>query len=167
MINGKCIGNPNSCPVGSDLFFEVKDAFIHIDLKTVSASNIGDYNKSIFVGRNQNSYTTKYTTQRTHEIRQYSGFLPFEYTIDENNKKPCLTYFISILYEYKSEIFSTLCINISCMSNGKLNTIYGARPIRPGKNPDKARFNFSECCKFEKLDFVLCMCFRFNIINLY
>lgn len=36
LINGKCTGQPNSCPVGSDLFFEVDDAFIHIDLKTVS-----------------------------------------------------------------------------------------------------------------------------------
>ena len=34
LLNGKGIGQPNSCPVGSDLFFEVKDAFIHIDLTT-------------------------------------------------------------------------------------------------------------------------------------
>ena len=34
LLNGKGIGTPNSAPVGSDLFFEVKDAFIHIDLKT-------------------------------------------------------------------------------------------------------------------------------------
>ena len=34
LLNGKGIGQPNSAPVGADLFFEVKDAFIHIDLKT-------------------------------------------------------------------------------------------------------------------------------------
>ena len=53
LLNGKGIGQPNSCPVGADLFFEVQDAFIHIDLKTVGASltgktNIGDYTKNIF-----------------------------------------------------------------------------------------------------------------------
>jgi len=47
LINGKGIGQPNSCPVGSDMFFEVEDAFIHIDLKTVQTNNIGDITKSI------------------------------------------------------------------------------------------------------------------------
>ena len=56
LLNGKGIGIPNSSPVGSDLFFEVKDAFIHIDLKTVGTKNIGDFDKSIFIGTNQNSY---------------------------------------------------------------------------------------------------------------
>ena len=32
LFNGKGIGQPNSAPVGADLFFEVPDAFIHIDL---------------------------------------------------------------------------------------------------------------------------------------
>ena len=31
LFNGKAFGQPNSAPVGSDLFFETKDAFIHID----------------------------------------------------------------------------------------------------------------------------------------
>lgn len=38
------------------MFFEVNDAYIHIDLKTVQTDNIGDYNTSIFVRENQNSY---------------------------------------------------------------------------------------------------------------
>jgi hypothetical protein len=59
IINGKGIRQPNSCSVGADLFFEVQDAYIHIDLKTVGASltgktNIRDYTKNIFVGTNQN-----------------------------------------------------------------------------------------------------------------
>ena len=57
LLNGKGIGQPNSCPIGSDLFFEVEDAFIHIDLKTVQTRNIGDYTNDIFVGNNQNSST--------------------------------------------------------------------------------------------------------------
>lgn len=56
LINGKGIGQPNSCPVGSDLFFEVDDAYIHIDMKTVQQDNIGDFTNNIFVGENQNSY---------------------------------------------------------------------------------------------------------------
>lgn len=56
LFNGKGIGQPNSCPVGADMFFEVEDAYIHIDLKTVQTRNIGDITRSIFVGRNQNSY---------------------------------------------------------------------------------------------------------------
>ena len=53
LLNGKGIGQPNSSPIGADLFFEVPDAFIHIDLKTVQTRNIGDYTGSIFVGNNQ------------------------------------------------------------------------------------------------------------------
>ncbi|MGE7865933.1 hypothetical protein ACQKNO_06630 [Bacillus paramycoides] len=67
MLNGKGIGQPNSAPVGSDLFFEVEDAFIHIDLKTVQTDNIGDYTKSIFVGTNQNSYTGKMLVHETNQ----------------------------------------------------------------------------------------------------
>jgi hypothetical protein len=42
LLNGKGIGQPNSAPIGTDLFFEVEDAFIHIDLKKVQTRNIGD-----------------------------------------------------------------------------------------------------------------------------
>ena len=59
LFNGKGIGQPNSCPVGADMFFEVQDAYIHIDLKTVQTDNIGDYIKNIFVGTNQNSYKSE------------------------------------------------------------------------------------------------------------
>ncbi len=166
LINGKCTGQPNSCPVGSDLFFEVDDAFIHIDLKTVYASrtakskngkltggNIGDFNTSIFVGRNQNSYSTTYIPKGVKkEEREYKGFLPVAYTLNNMIKKYCLTYFISVLYEYENEEFNTLCINISCMPNGTLNSIYRDMPIRAGKNSDKARFNFYKCNKFTQLE---------------
>lgn len=40
LFNGKGIGQPNSAPVGADMFFEVDDAFIHIDLKTVQTDNL-------------------------------------------------------------------------------------------------------------------------------
>ena len=59
LFNAQGFGQPNSSPVGSDLFFETHDAFIHIDLKTVQTRNLGDYSNDIFVGDNQNSYLEK------------------------------------------------------------------------------------------------------------
>lgn len=100
LLNGKGIGQPNSCPVGSDLFFEVEDVFIHIDLKTVQTRNIGDYNTSIFVGENQNSYNYNMLVNR-NETRPYKPHLPHYYNLNKL-KKPCLTYFVTILYEDKN-----------------------------------------------------------------
>ena len=56
LLNGRAFGTPNSNPVSSDMFFEVEDAFIHLDMKTVVTDNLGDITNSIFVGENQNSY---------------------------------------------------------------------------------------------------------------
>jgi hypothetical protein len=36
------------CPVGADMFFEVEDAFIHIDLKTVQTRKYRRYYKYYF-----------------------------------------------------------------------------------------------------------------------
>ncbi|MEO0151464.1 MAG: hypothetical protein ABIL52_05660 [candidate division WOR-3 bacterium] len=38
---------PNSSPVGSDLMFEVPDAFIHIEVKTALIENPADYKPRI------------------------------------------------------------------------------------------------------------------------
>ncbi len=146
LLNGKAIGRPNSCPVGSDLFFEVEDAFIHIDLKTVQTRNIGDYNNSIFVGENQNSYN--YFMDVNKKEREYSPHLPHYYQYD-GLSKPCLTYFITILYEDNN--LEILNINIICMPNGQLSNIYKKRPLKAGKNPGKTRFNFHKTKDFELL----------------
>ena len=148
LFNGKTFGQPNSAPVGSDLFFETKDAFIHVDLKTVQARNIGDYTTNIFVGDNQNSYRGKIKVQGEKD-REYSGALPVIYK-NKGNPKPCLSYFITILYDEDS--LKILNINIISMPNGMLNEIYGHRVLKAGKNPGKIRFNFSEINRFELLD---------------
>lgn len=148
LFNGKGIGQPNSAPVGSDMFFETEDAFIHIDLKTVQTRNIGDYTKSIFVGRNQNSYTGKMLVSGNKE-RHYESALP-PYYKNQGDEKICLTYFVTILYEEKN--LKILNINIICMPNGKLEKHYGSRVLQAGKNPDKTRFRFSEVPTFEKLE---------------
>ena len=149
LLNGKGIGQPNSAPVGSDLFFEVEDAFIHIDLKTVQTDNIGDYTNSIFVGENQNSYkgVIKKTRGRTED---YIPHLPYTYNRGKLQEKVCLSYFVTILYE--KETLDILVISIMCMPNGLLEQIYGSRVLKAGKNQGKARFNFSQVENFELLD---------------
>lgn len=159
LLNGKGIGIPNSAPVGSDLFFEVNDAFIHIDLKTVGASlenqnNIGDFSKSIFIGTNQNSYSGNILVNEgsKNEIsRPYKSHLPSIYNkADKKISKPCLTYFISMLYD--KDTLETLVINILCMPNGLLKKVYLHRPLKAGKNADKTRFNFYKTSNFELLN---------------
>lgn len=86
LLNGKGIGQPNSSPVGADLFFEVEDAYIHIDLKTVQQDNIGDFTTSIFVGKNQNSYKG-FIEISNSEKREYEPALPTYYNKGKINQK--------------------------------------------------------------------------------
>lgn len=158
LLNGKGIGQPNSCPVGADLFFEVQDAFIHIDLKTVGASligktNIGDYTKNIFVGTNQNSYKGYMIVNEgseNEEIREYTPSLPTIYNRGKENEKLCLSYFVTILYD--KDTLDTLVMSIVCMPNGELETHYTTRVLQAGKNLDKTRFRFTNIPDFELLE---------------
>lgn len=158
LLNGKGIGQPNSCPVGADLFFEVQDAYIHIDLKTVGASltgktNIGDYTKNIFVGTNQNSYKSYMIVNEggeKEETREYIPALPTIYNKGTNNEKVCLSYFVTILYD--KDTLDTLVMSIVCMPNGELEPHYTTRVLQAGKNLDKTRFRFTNIPEFELLD---------------
>ena len=147
-FNTQGFGQPNSCPVGSDLFFEVDDAFIHIDLKTVQTSNIGDYKNTIFVGNNQNSYSER-IIKKGADDEDYKAALPTMYEYD-GISKPCLTFFITILFDEAT--LKTLVITVICMPNGLLNKVYGSDVLTAGKNHGKARFNFKNVSKFELLD---------------
>ena len=165
LLNGKGIGQPNSSPIGSDLFFEVDDAFIHVDMKTVQIDNIGDYLGKMFVGNNQNSYNT--TVMVNNEKRIYEeAALPQFYTVkekqySERRYKACLTYFITILYD--AETLNIVNINLLSMPNGKLQPIYGHKIIQAGKvkfpkdDPRRdthcktIRYNWGECKEFELL----------------
>jgi hypothetical protein len=154
LFNGKGIGQPNSCPVGADMFFEVDDAYIHIDLKTVEADgNIGDYIRNIFIGTNQNSYKgymdiTRGVDKGTERL--YEPALPSFYNSHTENPKICLSYFITVLYA--KENLDILNINISCMPNGELESHYKKRVLSAGKLIDKARFNFTKVPTFELLE---------------
>ncbi len=148
LLNGKGIGQANSNPVGADLFFEVEDAFIHIDLKTVQTDNIGDFSNSIFVGQNQNSYDGYMLVNK--KSRAYEPNLPHFYNKGNENEKICLTYFITILYE--KENLDILVISIMCMPNGELKNYYKDRVLKAGKTQPEARFNFSNVSDFEFLE---------------
>lgn len=145
-------GIPNSAPVGSDLFFERKDAYIHIDIKSVTMNNIGDAIKNIFVGDNQNSYKGNICVNGKPN-REYKGQLPFYYTKKEKNKeilKPCLTYFIVLLHD--SAIHSLNLMYVCCMPNGLLYNTYGDEVLSAGKNPGKIRFNFEKVNTFKNIE---------------
>lgn len=154
LFNGKGIGQPNSCPVGADLFFEVEDAYIHIDLKTVQLDNIGDYNTNIFVGLNQNSYEGNMIVEpvkgEKQEIRKYNPSLPYYYCKGETDQKPCLSYFATILYDKNT--LDIYIISLLCMPNGLLEKVYGSMALKAGKNPDKTRYCFTETDKFISFD---------------
>jgi hypothetical protein len=167
LLNGKGIGQPISAPVGSDLFFEVSDAFIHIDLKTVQTRNINDFVKTIFVGNNQNSYNGNLNVSGKTKTYDYAA-LPHYYTIESQDssngtKKPCLTYFITILYEESN--LNILMLNIVCMPNGALYETYTTDVLSAGKKRERSkedpdydsfretvRFKFKNCDKFKLLD---------------
>lgn len=142
-------GVPNSSPIGSDMFFETYNAFVHIDIKTVTLSNIGDFKKNIFVGDNQNSYIGNINV-RGKNPRPYKGNLPVFYTKADGTKKVCLTYFIVILYDETNLDIQTIAI--SCMPNGKLKDVYNDKVISAGKNPGKIRFNYAHILNFKLLD---------------
>lgn len=150
LFNGKGIGQPNSCPVGADLFFEVDDAYIHIDLKTVQLDNIGDYNTNIFVGLNQNSYRGNMIVEpkkgKKQEIREYNPSLPYFYCKNTDDEKVCLSYFATILYDKNT--LDIYIISLLCMPNGILEKVYGSLALQAGKNPDKTRYRFADTDKF-------------------
>lgn len=148
LINGKGIGQPNSNPVSSDLFFEVDDAYIHIDMKTVITANIGDFKESIFVGVNQNSYKGKMIV-KGKKPRMYTPNLPTFYQKGTKNEKICLTYFITILSD--PETLAVNLISIMCMPNGELYDVYGSDVLKAGKIESEARFNFSKVPFFKLL----------------
>lgn len=142
-------GVPNSSPIGSDMFFETYNAYVHIDIKTVTLANIGDFRRNIFVGDNQNSYIGNINV-KGKPSRPYKGNLPTFYTKRDGQKKICLTYFIVILYNEVNLDIQTIAI--ICMPNGELNSIYGDKVISPGKNPGKIRFNYTQVKEFELLE---------------
>ncbi len=143
-------GQPNSSPIGSDLFFETYNAYIHIDVKTVTLSNIGDY-RNIFIGNNQVSYSAEICTKSGRKER-YHPHLPVKYTkreVDKVTQKICLTYFITILYDERN--LSIIDLSVRSCPNGLLEETY-KDIYKAGKNPGKARLNLEKSNIFKELN---------------
>lgn len=144
---------PNSSPIWSDMFFETYNAYVHIDIKTVTLQNIWDFNTSMFVWNNQNSYeweiiTRSWSTGSRQE--HYKWNLPTFYNKTNGTRKICLTYFITILYDENN--LDIQVINILCMPNWILKEEYWNKILKAGKNPWKIRYNFEKSPKFVLLD---------------
>jgi len=143
-IFSQVMKHPNSSPIGSDLMYETFDSFIHIDVKTISESNWGDYKGKVVVEPNQTSYPL--------EKYQLSPNLPSFYsaTFEKNSKtykKPALTYFIYVLHKHASKkIYSILLV---CMPNGELYGLYGDKILNAGKNKrHNIRYSFRQEPRF-------------------
>ena len=135
--------HPNSSPIGADLMYETFDSFIHIDIKTISESNRGDYKGKLVVESNQTSYP----------LHKYglSPNLPTYYSKTfirngETMRKLGLTYFIYVLHKHASEkIYAVLLI---CMPNGELYEIYKDRILQAGKIKNNVRYAFRKEPRF-------------------
>jgi len=113
---------PNSSPLGSDLMFELPDAFIHIEIKTALIDNPSDYKGKINIAINQTSYGVK------------GMFLPnllHYYKISPKIEKPCLTYIIQIIHEHAKPNIKAL--KLVCIPNGQLYSHYGRSIFKSGK----------------------------------
>lgn len=138
------IGKPNSSPIGSDMFFELYNAFIHIDIKTAKIDNPSDYKGKIPVGENQTSYKpgeSKYTVN-----------LPTKYSFKQ---KICLTYFINIIYTITKDSIEINAIILISLPNGELRDVYGTEVVNAGKTGSSGkgfRFRYSEKSSFELLE---------------
>jgi hypothetical protein len=129
--------HPNSSPIGADLMYETFDSFVHIDIKTISDSNWGDYKGKIAVQPNQTSYPLfKYNL-----LPNLPTFYSKTFQKGRNRySKPTLTYFIYILHKHASqEIYSVLLV---CMPNGELYEVYGDRILQAGKTRNSVRYAF-------------------------
>lgn len=149
LLNGRAFGTPNSNPVSSDMFFEVEDAYIHLDMKTVVTDNIGDIKTSIFVGENQNSYEGD-INKKGGNVEHYTPNLPQYYSFGTPDEKVCLSFFVVILSNSITQ--EVEMVSVMSMPNGQLESYYGSKVLAAGKNPGKARFKFSQCNTFEILN---------------
>ena len=152
-------GKPNSSPIGSDLFFETYNAFIHIDIKTVNfKSNKGDFVKRLNIGKNQTSYNGIITYENGGFKEYYCSHLPTHYNKNKIDEKICLSYFIGILTSKLRGDIQTIIL--TCVPNGELANFYDngikisedndkVSLLAPGKNDTEARFRYEEYKYFD------------------
>ncbi len=117
--------------IGSNLFFETKDAFINIDIKTAYIDNERDYVGVVEVGDAQTSYPmkNKYGAQEEFKPKMKTFY------VINDKKKYSLAYFIQVLYEKPEKIMKNnldkgpVAIVLISMPNGELYNIYGEKIV--------------------------------------
>ena len=135
-------GIPNSAPIGSDLFFETYNAFVHIDIKTAKIDNPSDYKGKIPLGKNQTSYFLP--------NKGYTVNLPTIYSYED---KLCLTYFINNAYEELDDQINIKAIYLISVPNGELYEIYTDEIYNASKNKGAAfRYKYKSKPRFELLN---------------
>ncbi len=110
---------PNTCPIGSDMVYEIeRQAIIHIEVKTALVTNPADYKGKVQLNWNQVSYKTK----------KFKPNLPIFY---KSINVPTLTYVIQIVHEHMKPKINAL--NVICIPNGRLLQYYGDSILNAGK----------------------------------
>jgi len=159
--------HPVSLFIGSNLFFEAQDAYIHIDVKTAFIDNIRDFGGLVEVGDAQTSYPMK---EKHGSIEPFQPKIMPYYQVNKNgkiSKKYALTYFIQIIYEKPELIIKKnldrgpIVIILISMPNGLLYEIYGEKIVgypksyktKEGKRvrPLNYRFYYNKCPCFKLL----------------
>lgn len=139
---------PNSAPIGSNLFFESHNAFIHIEVKTARIDWPSDFKGLVPIGAGQTTYEAHKTYRGAPIIIKPA--LPKYYNAGKKDEKPCLTYAIQIIHNPKTlDIIAILLISIP---NGQLYDLYGDKIVGAGKSKGESfRFRYKEKPRFESL----------------
>lgn len=133
---------PNSAPIGSNLFFEAHNAFIHIEVKTSRSDNPADYCGLVPLSIKQTSYPIK-------RIKDAPG-LPTYYNRGTKDEKVCLTYAIHVIHSV--ERLEIIAILLICIPNGQLYELYGDRIVGGGKVKGASfRYRYKKNPYFESL----------------
>jgi len=139
---------PNSSPIGSDMFFEAHNAFVHIDVKTANFKNTSDYLGKVAIGRNQTSYDAEKTA--TGLNTRVNPNLPQYYHRGTEKEKPCLTFTIQVIHDAKT--LDIIAILLICVPNGQLYGVYGNRIVGGGKSKDESmRYEYKNAPVFETI----------------
>ena len=139
---------PNSSPIGSDMFFEAHNAFVHIDVKTANFKNTSDYLGKVAIGRNQTSYDADKTA--TGLNTRVNPNLPQYYHRGTEKEKPCLTFTIQVIHDAKT--LDIIAILLICVPNGQLYGVYGNRIVGGGKSKDESmRYEYKNAPVFETI----------------
>lgn len=137
------IWTPNSAPIGSNLFFETHDAFVHIEVKTSKIDYPADYRGLVPISERQTSYEIVKRTGKNPSLPTY-------YNKGRKTEKACLTYAIQLIHN--PETLEMIAILLISIPNGQLYDLYGDKIVGGGKVKGASfRYRYKEAPRFEAL----------------